>query len=76
MVIPISHREGRWASGHDLCPSIPEKVRSVAMAMPITLRAGMRERGHDLCLSPLEEKEGWGQGHPRPTSKGKVGKWP
>ena len=53
MVIPIPHREGRWASGHDLCPSIPEKVRSVVMAMPIPLF----KRGNGLCPS-IPEKGG------------------
>ena len=53
MVIPIPQREGRWASGNDLCPSIPEKVRSVAMAMPIPLF----KRGHGLCPS-IPEKGG------------------
>ena len=50
MVIPISHREGRWASGNDICPSIPEKVRSVVMAMLIPILEG-REGGQEAMVS-------------------------
>ena len=56
MVILIPHGKGRWASGHDLCPSFPEKWGSVAMAMPIPLPKGRKRVSHGLCLSPLEER--------------------
>ena len=50
MVILLPHQGGRWASGHDLCPSIPEKVRSVVMAMPILLLEGS-EGGQEAMVS-------------------------
>ena len=67
MVILIPHREGRWASGHDLCPSLPEKWTSVVMAMPIPLF----KRGSGLC-SCVPEK--WGSvvmGMPIPILEGR-----
>ena len=43
MVILIPLPQGIREGGHDLCPSPPEKRRSVVMATPIPLLEGRRE---------------------------------
>ena len=67
MVILIPDRKGGWASGNDLCPPAPEKMRGVIMAIPIPLLQGRREGGHDICHS-LPDKWKIGHGHPHPSS--------
>ena len=49
MVTPIPFPEGRWEGGHDLCPSLLGKWKSVVMVIPITCPEGRCEGGHDLC---------------------------
>ena len=56
MVILFPHPKRSWAIGHDMCPSTPEKVSSVVMAIPIPLLEGRREGGHGLRLSPLVKR--------------------
>ena len=43
-------------SGHGLCPSEPEKWRSVVMASPTPLLARRKEECYCLCLSLFEER--------------------
>ena len=50
-----SHMRRKVGSGHVLCPSIPEKVRSVVMAMLIPILEG-REGGQGAMVSALLEQ--------------------
>ena len=54
---PSSRRkEARWESGHGLCPSEPDKWRSVVMVTTaIPLLEGRMEGSHALCTSDPEQ---------------------
>ena len=51
ILIPLP--EESWEGGHDLCPSLLGKWKSVAMGTPITLLERRMEESHGLCLSPI-----------------------
>ena len=51
ILIPLP--EESWEGGHDLCPSLLGKWKSVAMGTPILLLERRTEEGHGLYLAPI-----------------------
>ena len=64
---------------YDLCPSPIEKWRSVVVVTPIPLLEGRTEGGYGLCPSLFLGSggvEACGHGHPHPTHRKNLGRWP